>query len=107
MFLYYQGVTSNEGDDDDNKGEDMLEQEETKDDTEGTSKKLPSGVAGLLTRFLPAIEAFFVVNASQVSFDLQRNKSTEFGKVTGETGAGIECLVKFVGSNKVSSKCVN
>jgi len=33
---------------------------------DSTSKKLQNSVAGLLTRFLPTIEAFFVVNASSI-----------------------------------------
>ena len=58
-------------------------------------KKLPSSVAGLLTRFLPAIEAFFAVNACQIA-------STEAAAAAaGPETEGMERLVRFVGANKV------
>lgn len=37
------------------------------DDPQNSGKKLQNSVAGLITRFLPAIEAFFIVNENSVS----------------------------------------
>jgi len=72
-------------------------------------KKLQNSVAGLLSRFLPTIEAFFVVNASVTETpsknDLQQLMPASLN--TDEYNGGIEMLVggarliQFVGENKV------
>jgi len=61
-------------------------------------KKLQNSVAGLLSRFLPTIEAFFVVNASTDSSlnDSASGKSREIGALFGGRR-----LIEFVGENKV------
>ena len=77
-----QGVALDE-DDKDREDEDMTNQDVAGDnEVKENSKKLPSSAAGLLTRFLPAIEAFFIVNASRSPY-------------------GTEKLVKFVAANKI------
>mmetsp|Transcript_18279 Transcript_18279/g.44004 ORF Transcript_18279/g.44004 Transcript_18279/m.44004 type:complete len:2525 (-) Transcript_18279:72-7646(-) len=54
--------------DDNNDGEEEDTDNDNNDDTNGKAgKKLQNSVAGLITRFLPAIEAFFMVNASSPS----------------------------------------
>jgi hypothetical protein len=58
-----EGVTTIEEMDEQNGGN---EDDDASDDGPG-EKKLQNSVAGLLTRFLPIIEAFFVVNASFLS----------------------------------------
>jgi len=55
-----------------------------------TGKKLQNSVAGLLTRFLPSIEAFFVVNASATRTDPANDENktmdtTEGGSIVNET----------------------
>lgn len=57
---------------------------------EGSGKKLQNSVAGLITRFLPAIEAFFIVNANPTS-DEDDSPSEEDNTR----------LVQFASSNKV------
>jgi hypothetical protein len=75
----------NNYDDNENNNEDAL--------TGEGGKKLQNSVAGLITRFLPAIEAFFMANAS----------SSEASDATGteDTDTENNRLVQFVASNKV------
>ena len=87
------------------------EREVGEESTNG-SKKLQNSVAGLLTRFLPTIEAFFVVNACSIdvkqktpSVDQQMSgsltvKTPEFPDRV-EAHASGRCLVDFVATNKV------
>lgn len=70
----------------DNNNEDTL--------TGESSKKLQNSVAGLITRFLPAIEAFFMVNSSSSSEASDANE-------TDDTETENNRLVQFVAGNKV------
>jgi E3 ubiquitin-protein ligase HUWE1 len=65
------------------------------DDLSG-GKKLQNTVAGLLTRFLPSIEAFFIVNACVIEVE---NASDQVN--TEEKLAGGDKVLKFVSANKV------
>ena len=76
----------NNDDDNDNNNEDTL--------TGDSGKKLQNSVAGLITRFLPAIEAFFMVNAS-LSLDQYDSSEIE------DNDADNSRLVQFVTGNKV------
>mmetsp|Transcript_4056 Transcript_4056/g.6160 ORF Transcript_4056/g.6160 Transcript_4056/m.6160 type:complete len:786 (+) Transcript_4056:529-2886(+) len=92
-------------DDSEKKDEDAMDERDGEDMEGGGRKKLPSSVAGLLTRFLPAIEAFFVVNASQTeSAESATENSPEASAASGNrslVAIGIDRLVNFVGANKV------
>ena len=70
----------------DNNNEDALAGE--------SSKKLQNSVAGLITRFLPAIEAFFMVNSSSSS---EISDATDADDTETESNR----LVQFVAGNKV------
>ena len=64
-------------------------------------KKLQNSVAGLLSRFLPTIEAFFVVNASTIDTakcikDTSSEDHNDVHKVVGE-----QHLIDFVAANKI------
>ena len=77
---------------------DVNDQDDGSADGEGTAsntKKLRSSSAGLLTRFLPSIEAFFVAIASAT-----RPKEGEKAD-SDENIVGIDRLVDFVAQNKV------
>lgn len=94
-----EGVTIEE---DADKKADEAETNEGEEENEG--KKLQNSVAGLLTRFLPSIEAFFVANASSISSTEKdaggsTNASTDESTLNNLVGGGN--LVKFVTSNKV------
>mmetsp|Transcript_9714 Transcript_9714/g.19497 ORF Transcript_9714/g.19497 Transcript_9714/m.19497 type:complete len:1063 (+) Transcript_9714:3-3191(+) len=67
----------------------------------GGKKKLENGVAGLLTRFLPSIEAFFVANGcfTRVLKDAQNQDSTNDTHITNLVGG--KTLFDFVEANKV------
>mmetsp|Transcript_15059 Transcript_15059/g.17314 ORF Transcript_15059/g.17314 Transcript_15059/m.17314 type:complete len:1644 (+) Transcript_15059:440-5371(+) len=72
-----------------------------------TGKKLQNSSAGLLTRFLPAIEAFFVVNASATRDDVNANTTVnestmgmKFNKKEPKLVGGKD-VVDFVSENKV------
>jgi hypothetical protein len=77
----------------------------------GNDKKLQNSVAGLLTRFLPSIEAFFVANASSTrstkkTKDDEKEKNSQSGKVESDGSnsnnlVGGNNLVNFVNANKV------
>lgn len=58
-------------------------------------KKLQNSVAGLITRFLPAIEAFFMVNATCSA----EESDTDVPK--DESSDGNDRIAQFVASNKV------
>jgi hypothetical protein len=93
---------------------DDAENNEGDDDAPG-GKKLQNSVAGLLTRFLPSIEAFFVANASatrkaeKASKDGEKESLSSNEKMQDALGddAGLNYfvggsrLVEFVGANKV------
>jgi E3 ubiquitin-protein ligase HUWE1 len=96
-----EGVTSVEAD-----SEEADTNDEGSSDENGRAKKLRNSSAGLLTRFLPSVEAFFVANASAT-----RPKDTPPPK-DGELAGGIEDisldslvggkrLLDFVSKNKV------
>jgi E3 ubiquitin-protein ligase HUWE1 len=75
--------------------------EDHNENTEG--KKLQNSVAGLLTRFLPSIEAFFVANASATTdFEKEGDELHD-----AEEDAALSCIVggrkllDFVEANKV------
>uniref|UniRef100_A0A7S4S0Y2 HECT-type E3 ubiquitin transferase n=1 Tax=Ditylum brightwellii TaxID=49249 RepID=A0A7S4S0Y2_9STRA len=102
------------------------DQEEDIDGADGSltnGKKLQNSVAGLLTRFLPTIEAFFVVNASCTS-DMGENRKesevstgegneSQYSRTSGEIPkqkeddldldmlVGGRRLIQFVAANKV------
>jgi len=70
--------------------------EEIMDDEKG-NKKLQNSVVGLLTRFLPTIEAFFAVNACVLqSCDIDKSKGNNV-----DCFVGGERLIKFISTNKV------
>lgn len=58
-------------------------------------KQLQNSVAGLITRFLPAIEAFFIVNASSAS------EENEPGTIIEEAPDDDCRVVQFAASNKI------
>jgi hypothetical protein len=72
-------------------------------ENEGNGKKLQNSVAGLLTRFLPSIEAFFVANASSArSAEKSKDSSkTDVDDSSLNNLVGGKSLVEFVTSNKV------
>jgi hypothetical protein len=61
-------------------------------------KKLQNSVAGLLSRFLPTIEAFFVVNACVTDCD---NKGVKRTDNSDGNLVGGESFLKFIATNKV------
>mmetsp|Transcript_14088 Transcript_14088/g.20124 ORF Transcript_14088/g.20124 Transcript_14088/m.20124 type:complete len:3340 (-) Transcript_14088:211-10230(-) len=65
------------------------------DDSINEGKKLQNSVVGLISRFLPSIEAFFVVNATSLS------DMTGAGLKNNNLYMGQKKLVAFVGKNKV------
>jgi E3 ubiquitin-protein ligase HUWE1 len=82
---------------------------DTEDQNENGGKKLQNSVAGLLTRFLPSIEAFFVANASTTRpLELSTEKETERNQSQDPHEdsslvhlVGGTRLVEFVEANKV------
>lgn len=73
-------------------------------ESEGNGKKLQNSAAGLLTRFLPSIEAFFVANASSTRSLVEKSKDSS--KVESDDSSfnnlvGGQSLVEFVTANKV------
>ena len=100
-----------------------IEEDADKDEADGNEgddengaggKKLQNSVAGLLTRFLPSIEAFFVANASATRNAEKNSKNNEKEPSTPEKSAeaslddsslnnlvGGSRLVEFVSANKV------
>ena len=98
MVSVLEGVTNFSALDDneeDNNDDDNETDNNNEDALTGESgKKLQNSVAGLITRFLPAIEAFFMANASSTS---ETPDSTE----TEEADTENKRLVQFVAGNKV------
>lgn len=92
-------LEDNDNDNGDNFDDDLNENNEG--NTTG-KKKLQNSVAGFLTRFLPTIEAFFVVNASVCDQELptKENVSSEDCDDLGKLVGG-KRLIEFVGTNKV------
>eukprot|EP00980_Cylindrotheca_fusiformis_P007262 scaffold1525_cov142-Cylindrotheca_fusiformis.AAC.62 len=72
-------------------------------ESEGNGKKLQNSVAGLLTRFLPSIEAFFVANASSTRSVEKRKDSNkaESDDSNFSNLVGGQSLIEFVSANKV------
>jgi len=66
-----------------------------------SSKKLQNSVAGLLTRFLPTIEAFFLVNASATEPSLNNQQEVDERNDGIEKLVGGYQLIDFVATNKV------
>jgi hypothetical protein len=61
-------------------------------------KKLQNSVAGLITRFLPAIEIFFMVNASSSSSSSEENEPSAIEEMIPDDNCRV---VQFVASNKI------
>jgi len=102
-----EGVKALEGEDSAG-GEDSnmdANEESPADNNSGPNKKLRNSSAGLLTRFLPAIEAFFVANASATRPTEKSNESETLpGKIEDiplENLVGGERLMEFVEKNRV------
>lgn len=91
-----EGVTKVSGEEDDEP------EQEDDNDTTGTKsrKKLQNSVAGLLTRFLPTIEAFFVVNACSIERGVDE-KQDATDALDIERLVGGASLLKFISKNKV------
>jgi len=88
-----EGVSGNISEEKDDEGMDVEEDIETN----APSKKLEVSVAGLLTRFLPTVESFFVVNSNLSSDSGDKSNSRDkLQKVIGRSN-----LVHFVSTNKV------
>jgi hypothetical protein len=94
MVSVLEGVTNFSAlDDNDEENNDDDNETNNEDALTGESgKKLQNSVAGLITRFLPAIEAFFMANASS---------SSETSDETEDADTQNNRLVQFVASNKV------
>lgn len=85
-------VDENEGDN----GDDEENNDSNNETVKGKSgKKLQNSVAGLITRFLPAIEAFFMVNASSPSEEFEPGVPNEEAEVDNSR------VVQFAASNKI------
>ena len=69
-------------------------------DTNENGKKLKNSVAGLLSRFLPTIEAFFVVNASTIDV-IHENKKRPQDDNEIDRLVGGKDLIDFVSANKI------
>ncbi|KAL3924119.1 MAG: hypothetical protein SGILL_001241, partial [Bacillariaceae sp.] len=95
-----EGVSIEE--DADKKARENDEGESDDQNENGGGKKLQNSVAGLLTRFLPSIEAFFVANASATS---RKNDSNQEPNPDEDPGladlVGGESLIEFVSANSV------
>jgi len=91
-----EGVAQDDEVDDNELESDGNDSDAEKDGLEGkNSKKLQNSVAGLITRFLPAIEAFFIVNTVSISEERTRGSSHE------NASQDKNRLVQFVASNKI------
>jgi len=88
---------SNESDDTESES-DGNNDKQVKSTTE-TGKKLQNSVAGLLSRFLPTIEAFFVVNASATNAVDCPSEAEEYNDIQRLVGG--QQLIDFVVANKV------
>lgn len=81
---------------DEEKSNDGDEEEDDDENTARGGKKLQNSVAGLLSRFLPTIEAFFVVNACVTDTD-----DTDANEVDDINLVGGESLRTFITTNRV------
>lgn len=90
-----EGVTKLSADDDIKSNDE--EDDDGNDSGLRGGKKLQNSVAGLLTRFLPTIETFFVVNACSTIDDTVSEKAGH----DVENLVGGESLISFIGRNKV------
>jgi len=83
--------------------EEKTEEDDGDDDASGVKggKKLQNSVAGLLTRFLPTVEAFFVVNACIIekSDDEEETQAGDMSDI--ERLVGGKRLLDFITTNKV------
>ena len=95
VVSFLEGVDTLTKESDDEKKESDDDADE--DDLSG-GKKLQNSVAGLLTRFLPSIEAFFIVNACVIE---RENNDDESSVNAEERLAGGDKVLKFVSVNKV------
>jgi E3 ubiquitin-protein ligase HUWE1 len=73
--------------------------EESGDDPDRGGRKLRNSSAGLLSRFLPAIEAFLIANASATRSADQGEATEE--EITLDNLVGGKRLIEFVSSNRV------
>ena len=71
------------------------------DDDNKSSKKLQNSVAGLLSRFLPTIEAFFVVHASIIKTTESKSNEMVEDEDDAQKLVGGQKLVEFVSANKI------
>merc|ERR1712176_1172146 len=100
-------VESNEDEEmDESAGNNEEAGDEASDDMMKTGKKLQNSSAGLLTRFLPAIEAFFVVNASAMRDEGNSDENNESSAVLKSNKkelnlVGGNDVIHFVSENKV------
>jgi E3 ubiquitin-protein ligase HUWE1 len=97
-----EGVSSSE----DDSAEDTDTNEDGSDEQGTRAKKLRNSSAGLLTRFLPSVEAFFVANASatrpkESSPSKEGEPATHSDDIGLDTLVGGERMLDFVAKNKV------
>jgi len=102
----------------DNTGSNTGPGDDGNDNMINSGKKLQNSSAGLLTRFLPAIEAFFVVNASATREETSTNSAAQGESATDEKAfnsqlsgtkhevkvpklVGGKSVVEFVSENKI------
>jgi hypothetical protein len=90
-----------EGVSDNSEEEENSTQNEDDNKKSENSKKLQNSVAGLLSRFLPTIEAFFVVNASTIATSTASKKTTTDDDDDLQNLVGGRQLIDFVATNKV------
>ncbi|CAB9503919.1 Probable E3 ubiquitin-protein ligase hulA [Seminavis robusta] len=119
-----EGVSTFKDDEDQKSKEDEGNDEASGDEAAVPGKKLKNSAAGLLTRFLPSIEAFFVANASstkeaspekdksEAQESSESREATANGNTENSSGAttdstsieklvGGKRLISFASSNKV------
>ena len=105
-----EGVSTFKDEEDQKSGENESNDDASGDeagDSSGPGKKLKNSSAGLLTRFLPSIEAFFVACASSTRDTPNEKQKDKVTEDVNSADAGLEKLVEgprvasFVASNKV------
>ena len=89
-------ATLGEGEDKASEEAEGQDERSTGEDTAG-NKKLRNSSAGLLTRFLPSIEAFFVATASAT----KPTSATGSREIPLDNIVGADRLIEFVGENRV------
>jgi hypothetical protein len=98
-----EGVSTEEDDQGNDNDNDNAVQDDDHQDVEMKGKKLQSSIAGLLTRFLPTIEAFFVVNASSLGASSEEKKTEGEAKDDGD-GDGKEAEEEDAGASEISNR---